>query len=98
VTDAGVLGASYVIYPWILHQNEFTEADCRRAVWGKSLKQAGMEFCYHPHGYEFRPSPGGTLFDLQGQRARNVFGKFSAQAVDFEAEWTRRFSRGAYQP
>ena len=69
VTDAGVLGASYVIYPWILHQNEFTEADCRRAatdtnLWGKSLKQAGMEFCYHPHGYEFRPSPGGMLFDL----------------------------------
>ena len=32
--------------------------------WGLSLKQAGLEFCYHPHGYEFRPSPEGTLFDL----------------------------------
>jgi sugar phosphate isomerase/epimerase len=70
VEDARVLGAAYVIYPWIPHQdNEFTRADCQRAAtdmnrWGQSLKQAGLEFCYHPHGYEFRPSPEGTLFDL----------------------------------
>jgi sugar phosphate isomerase/epimerase len=69
VEDARVLDAAYVIYPWVPHQNEFTEADCRRAatdmnLWGNSLKQAGLEFCYHPHGYEFRPRPGGTLFDF----------------------------------
>ncbi len=29
VADARVVGATYVIYPWIPHQNEFTEADCR---------------------------------------------------------------------
>jgi sugar phosphate isomerase/epimerase len=66
--DARLLRATYVIYPWIPHQNEFTEVDCGRAVtdmnrWGQSLKQADLEFCYHPHGYEFRPSPEGTLFD-----------------------------------
>jgi sugar phosphate isomerase/epimerase len=69
VVDARVLGATYVIYPWIPHQNEFTEGDCRRAAtdmnrWGRSLKQAGLVFCYHPHGYEFRPLRQGTLFDL----------------------------------
>ena len=47
VEDARVLGAEYIIYPWIPHQNEFTEADCRRAgtdmnLWGKRLKQAGV--------------------------------------------------------
>ncbi len=69
VDDARVLGATYVIYPWIPHQKEFTEADCRQGAenmngWGRSLKQAGFEFCYHPHGYEFRPNREGTLFDL----------------------------------
>jgi len=69
ISDARVLDATYVIYPWIPHQNDFTEDDCRRAAadmnrWGVALKQAGLEFCYHPHGYEFRPSREGTLFDL----------------------------------
>ena len=32
--------------------------------WGQALKQANLDFCYHPHGFEFRPGPGGTLFDL----------------------------------
>ena len=69
VADARVVGAAYVIYPWIPHGNEFTEDDCRRAAtvmngWAKSLKEAGLELCYHPHGYEFRPFREGTLFDL----------------------------------
>jgi sugar phosphate isomerase/epimerase len=69
VEDARLLGATYVIFAWIPHQNEFTEGDCRRAAvdmnrWGQSLKQAGLVFCYHPHGYEFVPFRGSTLFDL----------------------------------
>jgi hypothetical protein len=31
---------------------------------GLSLKQAGVEFYYHPQCYEFRPSPEGTLLDF----------------------------------
>jgi len=70
IDDAKALGAVYVIYPWIPHQdNGFTRADCQKAAadmnrWGQSLKQTGLEFCYHPHGYEFRPGPEGTLFDF----------------------------------
>lgn len=69
IADARALGANYVLYPWIPHQKEFTEADCRRGAdnmnrWGRGLKQAGLVFCYHPHGYEFRPFGQGTLFDL----------------------------------
>jgi sugar phosphate isomerase/epimerase len=69
IADAKVVGAHYVLYPWIPHDTDFTDEDCRRAAlnmnrWGKTLKAAGLEFCYHPHGYEFRPSPQGTLFDL----------------------------------
>jgi len=81
--DARALGATYVIYPWIPHQNEFTESDCRRAVaamnrWGQSLKQAGLQFCYHPHGYEFRPSPEGTLFDLLATQTNPASVNFQA--------------------
>jgi sugar phosphate isomerase/epimerase len=69
ISDARILNASYVIYPWIPHKNDFIEADCRRGAadinrWGKALKQVGLDFCYHPHGYEFRTGPSGTLFDL----------------------------------
>lgn len=69
ISDAHVLNASYVIYPWIPHQNDFTEVDCQRGAenmnrWGAALKQAALNFCYHPHGYEFAPEAAGTLFDL----------------------------------
>jgi sugar phosphate isomerase/epimerase len=69
IADARALGANYVLYPWIPHEKEFTEDDCRRGAadmnrWGQSLKEAGLKFCYHPHGYEFQPFRAGTLFDL----------------------------------
>jgi sugar phosphate isomerase/epimerase len=69
ISDAQILNARYVISPWIPHKNDFTEADCRTGAadmnrLGKSLKEAGLGFCYHPHGYEFGNGPGGTLFDL----------------------------------
>jgi sugar phosphate isomerase/epimerase len=69
ITDAHALGALAVIFPWIPHQKAFTESECRQGClemnrWGGVLKQAGLEFWYHPHGYEFRPSQQGTLFDL----------------------------------
>lgn len=30
---------------------------------GKVLADNGLSLCYHPHGYEFRPYEGATLFD-----------------------------------
>ena len=32
--------------------------------WGEKLKSAGLEFGYHPHGFEFVPYGKGNLFDL----------------------------------
>jgi sugar phosphate isomerase/epimerase len=67
--DAHTLGADYVIYPWIAHPaSGFQRADCLRAAgdfnrWGEQLKAAKLQFCYHPHGYEFARSPEGTLLD-----------------------------------
>jgi sugar phosphate isomerase/epimerase len=84
VADARVLGATYVIYPWIPHQdNEFILVDCERAAvdmnrWGRTLRQEGLELYYHPHGYEFRPSPEGTLFDLLAARTDPTIVNFQA--------------------
>ncbi|MGV3587034.1 MAG: sugar phosphate isomerase/epimerase family protein [Adhaeribacter sp.] len=65
---AKIIGASYVMTAWIPHQKEFTLADAQKAVAdfnraGKILKENGITFCYHTHGYEFIPYQNGTLFD-----------------------------------
>jgi len=54
---------------WIPHkEGEFTREDLIKAVAifntaGKLLKEKGLQFCYHPHKYEFRPFENGTMFD-----------------------------------
>lgn len=68
VADAKTLGAEYVIVGWIPHQNEFTLADCEKAIadfneFGEKLSKEGLKFAYHVHGYEFQPHGKGTLMD-----------------------------------
>ena len=64
-----LLGASYVMVAWIPHKgDDFTIDDAKKAVEdfnrvGKVLKDNGITFTYHTHGYEFRPYEDGTLFD-----------------------------------
>lgn len=73
VDDAKTLGVKYVVCFWIPHQgNDFTIEDVRKATEvfnkaGKLLAEHGLHFCYHPHGYEFRPYGNGTLFDALAQ-------------------------------
>ncbi len=80
IKDAKALGLTYVVCPWIPHEPAaFTEEDVRRAasnfnLWGDELKQAGLHFAYHVHGYEFRPSEtGGTLFDALAKATKPQF-------------------------
>jgi sugar phosphate isomerase/epimerase len=69
IQNAKALGAKYVVCFWIPHNgDEFTLEDVKKAVTvfnkaGKELKANGLSLAYHPHGYEFRPHEGGTLFD-----------------------------------
>jgi len=85
VDDAKTLGVKYVVCFWIPHQgNEFTIEDVNKAVTvfnkaGKLLKDNGFSFCYHPHGYEFRPYSNGTLFD---ELAKNLDPRY----VNFEMD------------
>ncbi|QJW90042.1 sugar phosphate isomerase/epimerase [Spirosoma taeanense] len=69
VKNAKALGASFVMVAWIPHQKgNFTLENAQKAVEdfnrvGKVLKDNGLTFCYHNHGYEFQPYQDGTLFD-----------------------------------
>jgi sugar phosphate isomerase/epimerase len=69
IKDAKFMGASYVMCSWIPHKGDtFTIEETKKAAqdfntWGQKLKENGIQFCYHTHGYEFRPHEGGTLFD-----------------------------------
>lgn len=66
---ARLLGAHYLMCAWIPHKSSgFTLQDAQKAVEvfnraGKVLKDSGIIFCYHPHGYEFQPYEKGTLLD-----------------------------------
>ena len=65
---AKIVGASYLMTAWIPHAKEFNLEDAKKAVAdfnraGKVLKENGITFCYHTHGYEFVPYENGTLFD-----------------------------------
>ena len=69
VKQAKALGASYVMVAWIPHEkSNFSLENAKKAVEdfnrvGKVLKDNGLTFCYHNHGYEFQPYEDGTLFD-----------------------------------
>jgi sugar phosphate isomerase/epimerase len=69
VDNAKAFGAKYVVCYWIPHDGDnFTLENIREAVdvfskAGKVLQENGLSLCYHPHGFEFRPHEGGTLFD-----------------------------------
>jgi sugar phosphate isomerase/epimerase len=65
---AKTLGAKYVMCAWIPHNGALTIDNAKKAVEdfnhaGKILKENGITFCYHAHGYEFQPYENGTLLD-----------------------------------
>ncbi|HET9279496.1 MAG TPA: TIM barrel protein, partial [Flavitalea sp.] len=43
---------------------------------GKVLRENGISFCYHPHGYEFRPYEQGTLFDYMVKNMKPKYANF----------------------
>ncbi|WP_421825885.1 sugar phosphate isomerase/epimerase family protein [Larkinella sp.] len=69
VKNAKELGSQFVMCAWIPHQKgNFTLENAKKAVEdfnrvGKVLKENGLTFCYHNHGFEFQPYEDGTLFD-----------------------------------
>lgn len=68
VAEARAVGATYVGLAWYPHSGDFTMDMAKQAVaefnaFGKALKDNGIQFFYHNHGYEFQPWEGQTLYD-----------------------------------
>ena len=90
VYRAKVLGAKYVMCAWIPHTTgSFNFENAKKAVAdfnaaGKILKENGLTFCYHIHGYEFWPHEGGTLLDY-------IIKNTNPEYVSFEMDilWTQ---------
>jgi sugar phosphate isomerase/epimerase len=67
LAEARALGVRYVGTAWIPHPDgPITVARTREAAadfdrWGKAARQAGVQFFYHIHGYEFQPGAGGVV-------------------------------------
>jgi sugar phosphate isomerase/epimerase len=86
---AKILGATYVMTAWIPHERgKFNLENAKKAVadfnaGGKVLKENGITFCYHIHGFEFQPYEDGTLLDY-------IIKNTNPEYVSFEMDilWT----------
>lgn len=73
ISNAKFFGVTLVGCAWIPHQNEFGSKEAQDAValfnsCGEKLKQSGLHFFYHAHGYEFAPGADNTtLFDYMAK-------------------------------
>ncbi|MDX1942136.1 MAG: sugar phosphate isomerase/epimerase [Saprospiraceae bacterium] len=69
IAEAKIFGIQYVGTAWIDHKADtITFAEIQEAVKvfneaGKKLKENGLQFFYHVHGFEFSPYQDGTYFD-----------------------------------
>ncbi len=69
IREAKIFGVQYAGTAWIDHKSDtITLAEIQEAVKvfndaGKKLKENGLQFFYHTHGFEFVPYEGGTYFD-----------------------------------
>jgi sugar phosphate isomerase/epimerase len=89
VKNAKIFGAEYVMCAWIPHKgNEFTLENAKEAVEvfnkaGKVLKENGLTFCYHDHGYEFHKLEGSneTLMDYIIQNTNPEYVSFEMDVL-----------------
>lgn len=69
IDEAKAFGSKFIMCAWVPHnEGGFNMDDIKKAVTvfntaGKLIAENGMKFCYHPHGYEFKPYQDGTMFD-----------------------------------
>jgi sugar phosphate isomerase/epimerase len=68
VQNAKTLGVEFVRIGSVPHEGPMDLALAQKTVedfnrFGQKLKDNGLTFCYHNHGFEFEPYEGGTYFD-----------------------------------
>ncbi|SOE23889.1 Sugar phosphate isomerase/epimerase [Spirosomataceae bacterium TFI 002] len=81
IKDAKTLGAKFVRIAWVPHTGPMTIELAEQTVkdfntFGKKLKENGLTFCYHNHGYEFAPYKNGTYFDYIVQNTNPKYVSF----------------------
>lgn len=86
IKTAKILGAAYVMVAWIPHDKTFRFEDAKKATEdfnrvGKILKENGLTFCYHIHGYEFSPYKKGTLFDYIAENTNPEYVSFEMDVL-----------------
>jgi sugar phosphate isomerase/epimerase len=91
--EVKAIGATWVVCPWIPHGTTFTREDALKSAeafnrFGKAASDAGLRFAYHCHGYEFVPSPEGTLFET-------LAGATDPARVSFQVDVFHAFLGGA---
>jgi sugar phosphate isomerase/epimerase len=84
VQEARTLGVEYLICGWIPHGSTLTPQDANRAIadfnaWGAAAAREKLRLGYHIHGYEFVPSPDGTLMDTLFKETDPIY-------VDYEMD------------
>jgi sugar phosphate isomerase/epimerase len=82
--NAATLGAKFVRVAWLPDRQPFTLELARKTAAefnriGQQLREQGLVFCYHNHGYEFAPYGAGTLFDV-------LMAETNPQDVSFELD------------
>jgi sugar phosphate isomerase/epimerase len=106
IKEAQAFGAQQVMCAWIPHQGRFSRVDVDKAVpifthAGRALRDAGLRFLYHVHGYEFQQGPDGTLFDALAKQTQTGVVDFQmdvfwvvhggANPVELFAKYPQRF-------
>lgn len=93
IRDAKTLGAEFVRVGMIPHKGEFTVQQADAAVKdfnrvGQRLKENGIEFSYHNHGYDFTPYENGTLYDYLIQNTNPDYVSFELDIL-----WVHQFGQ-----
>ena len=93
IRDAKTLGAEFVRVGMIPHKGEFTVQQAEAAVKdfnrvGQQLKENGIEFSYHNHGYDFTPYQNGTLYDYLIQNTNPTYVSFELDIL-----WVHQFGQ-----
>ena len=93
IEDAKTLGAEFVRVGMIPHKGEFTVQQADAAIKdfnrvGKILKENGLEFSYHNHGYDFTPYEKGTLYDYLIQNTNPEYVSFELDIL-----WVHQFGQ-----
>jgi sugar phosphate isomerase/epimerase len=89
ISKAKIFGAKYVMCAWIPHnRGQFSLENAKKAVTdfnkiGKKMKENGLTFCYHVHGFEFQKYGNGTLLDYIIQNTNPDYVSF-----EMDVMWT----------